>query len=448
MNVMNITDLQNLYRIMLLCSLLRITANPPFVGHNLRSNEQKDDLKYVFGKLSTDKCDYVIAWFYKAALMMKDASIKAAFVATNSICQGVSVGILWEQLFQLGIHISFAWETFKWDSEASDKAQVHVVIIGFENSIPVKPRLFNSGTNTFTECEQINGYLTDAPEICVTRSAKPLCDVPTIRVGSLPRTTAFTLTTEDKHEFILKNPLSEKWIKPYIGSDEFLKSRERYCLWLKDANISEVRQCPMVLERIEQSRADRLASPAAQTRRTADKPMLFAVDAQPETNYLLIPQVSSERRRYLPIGFMPPTVIASNLVFIVPDATLYHFGILTSNVHNAWMRAVCGRLEMRYRYSGDMAYNAFPWPNPTEEQKAKIEQTAQAILDARALYPDSSLADLYDELTMPPELRTAHQNNDRAVMAAYGMSVKDTTESSCVAELMRLYQELVSKASS
>ena len=422
-----------------------ILGNPPFVGHNLRSNEQKDDLKYVFGKLSTDKCDYVIAWFYKAALMMKNTGIKAAFVATNSICQGVSVGILWEQLFQLGIHISFAWETFKWDSEASDKAQVHVVIIGFENGIPIKPRLFNSGTNTFTKCKQINGYLTDAPEICVTRSAKPLCDVPTIRVGSLPRTTAFTLTAEDRHEFILKNPLSEKWIKPYIGSDEFLKSRERYCLWLKDANISEVRQCPMVLERIEQSRADRLASPAAQTRRTADKPMLFAVDAQPETNYLLIPQVSSERRRYIPIGFMPPTVIASNLVFIVPDATLYHFGILTSNVHNAWMRAVCGRLEMRYRYSGDMAYNAFPWPEPTEEQKAKIEQTAQAILDARALYPDSSLADLYDELTMPPELRTAHQNNDRAVMAAYGMSVKDTTESSCVAELMRLYQELVEK---
>lgn len=343
----------------------------------------------------------------------------------------------------MGIHISFAWETFKWDSEATAKAQVHVVIVGLQYGLVNKPRIYHSETGAYKECEQINGYLADAPEICVTRSGKPICNVPHIKVGSLPRTTAFTLSPDERDIFISKNPLSAKWIKPYIGSDEFLKNRERYCLWLKNASISEVRQCSLVLERIEQSKADRLASPAAQTRRTAEKPMLFAVDAQPDTYYLLIPQVSSERRRYIPIGFMPPEVIASNLVFIVPDATLYHFGILTSNVHNAWMRAVCGRLEMRYRYSGDMAYNCFPWPNPTEEQKGKIEQTAQAILDARALYPDNSLADLYDELTMPPELRTAHQKNDRAVMEAYGFWGKLNSESECVAELMRLYQEII-----
>ncbi|MBQ3849303.1 MAG: class I SAM-dependent DNA methyltransferase, partial [Clostridia bacterium] len=418
-----------------------IMGNPPFVGHNVRNNIQKYDMEYVFGNIKTDKIDYVSCWFYKAASFTQNTSIRTAFVATNSICQGVSIGILWKQVFSLGHKIDFAWTTFIWNSEASDKAHVHVVIVGFSDcKLNRNPRLFRNGL--LQKCENINGYLIDAPDICIERRSDPLSDIPKIRVGSLPRSSAFTVTSEERPIFISDNPICEKWIKPYIGSDEFINGKERYCLWLKDANIKEVRSCKLVMERIAKVREDRLASPAATTRRTADTPMLFAVDAQPDTNYLIIPQVSSERRRYIPIGFMSPDVIASNLVFVVPNATLYHFGILTSNVHNAWMRLTCGRMKSDYRYGGDLVYNNFPWPDPTEEQRRRIEQTAQAILDARALYPESSLADLYDELTMPPELRTAHQQNDRAVMQAYGFPIKDFTESDCVAELMKLYKKM------
>ena len=418
-----------------------IMGNPPFVGHNVRNNIQKYDMEYVFGNIKTDKIDYVSCWFYKAASFTQNTSIRTAFVATNSICQGVSIGILWKQVFSLGHKIDFAWTTFIWNSEASDKAHVHVVIVGFSDcKLNSNPRLFRNGL--LQKCENINGYLIDAPDICIERRSDPLSDIPKIRVGSLPRSSAFTVTSEERPIFISDNPICEKWIKPYIGSDEFINGKERYCLWLKDANIKEVRSCKLVMERIAKVREDRLASPAATTRRTADTPMLFAVDAQPDTNYLIIPQVSSERRRYIPIGFMSPDVIASNLVFVVPNATLYHFGILTSNVHNAWMRLTCGRMKSDYRYGGDLVYNNFPWPDPTEEQRRRIEQTAQAILDARALYPESSLADLYDELTMPPELRTAHQQNDRAVMQAYGFPIKDFTESDCVAELMKLYKKM------
>ena len=419
-----------------------IMGNPPFVGHNVRSEKQKSDMELVFGKIKMDKSDYVSSWFYKATRYMQGTSTRAAFVATNSICQGVSVGTLWKQIFSRGFSIDFAWPTFVWDSEATEKAHVHVVVVGFSDArLPRQPKLFRNGAET--SCENINGYLLDAPNVCLERRPAPISDVPMIRVGSLPRSSAFTVTAEERPLFIADNPLCEKWIKPYIGSDEFINGRERYCLWLKHAAIKELRACRMVMERVAQVREARLASPAATTRRAADTPTLFAVDAQPDSNYLIIPQVSSERRRYIPIGFMTPDVIASNLVFVVPDATLYHFGVLTSNVHNAWMRAVAGRLESRYRYGGDIVYNNFPWPRPTETQKAKIEETAQAILDARALYPDSSLADLYDELTMPPELRKAHQQNDRAVMQAYGFPVKSTfTESQCVGELFNLYMAM------
>ena len=418
-----------------------IIGNPPFVGHNVRSDSQKSDMEYVFGKIKTDKSDYVSSWFYKAALYMRGTNIRTAFVATNSICQGVSIGTLWKTIFDLGYKIDFAWTTFVWDSEASEKAHVHVVIVGFSNkNLPRKPMLLQDRRKTF--CDNINGYLIDAPSVCPDRRTTPLSSVPKIRVGSLPRSSAFTVTVNERPQFISDNPLCEKWIRPYIGSDEFINGKERYCLWLKGADIRELRSCKMVMERIAKVREDRLASPAATTRRTAETPTLFAVDAQPDTNYLIIPQVSSERRRYIPIGFMTPDVIASNLVFVVPDATLFHFGVLTSNVHNAWMRITCGRMKSDYRYGGDLVYNNFPWPNPTDEQRTKIEKTAQAILDARALYPDSSLADLYDELTMPVELRRAHQDNDRAVMAAYGFPVKTMTESQCVAELFKLYQQL------
>lgn len=421
-----------------------IMGNPPFVGHNVRSEEQKSDMEYVFGNIKTDKSDYVCCWFYKAGLYASNTTIRIAFVATNSICQGISVGILWKTLFNMRFCIDFAWQTFVWDSEATDKAHVHVVIVGYSNTDLLRtPKVFFKGA--VKQYSNINGYLVDAPNICMERISNPISKVPSIRVGSLPRSSAFTITAEEKPLFIADNQMCEKWIKPYIGAEEFINKKERYCLWLKGANISELRSCKMVMDRIEKVKQDRLSSPAATTRRTAATPTLFAVDAQPDTDYLIIPQVSSERRRYIPIGFMHPDVIASNLVFVVPDATLYHFGVLTSNVHNAWMRVTCGRMKSDYRYGGDLVYNTFPWPEPTEEQKTKIEQTAQGILDARALYPDSSLADLYDELTMPPELRTAHQKNDRAVMEAYGFWGKLNSESDCVAELMKMYQDLVEK---
>ena len=418
-----------------------IMGNPPFVGHNVRNDAQKSDMEYVFGKIKTDKIDYVCSWFYKAALYMQGTTVRTAFVSTNSISQGVSIGILWKNIFDLNCLIDFAWPTFVWDNEASQKAHVHVVIVGFSlANLTRKPRIIRDGITT--ECSNINGYLIDAPNVCPDRISVPVSNVPKIKVGSLPRSSAFTVTVDERPQFIADNPLSAKWIKPYIGSDEFINGKERYCLWMKGADAKELRSCKMVMDRVAKVKADRLASPAATTRRTAETPTLFAVDAQPDTNYLVIPQVSSERRRYIPIGFMTPDVIASNLLFVVPNATLYHFGILTSNVHNAWMRITCGRMKSDYRYGGDLVYNTFPWPTPTEAQKSRIEQTAQAILDARAMYPNSCLADLYDETVMPPELRRAHQQNDKAVMQAYGFWGKLNTETECVAELMKMYQEL------
>ncbi len=416
-----------------------IMGNPPFIGHNVRSDAQKSDMEQVFGKIKTDKIDYVACWFWKAVRYMKGADTRTAFVATNSVCQGVSVGTLWKHVFDSGFHIDFGWSTFIWDNEAAGKAHVHVVIVGFsENPKQEKVRLYTE--NSVTVCNNINAYLIDAPDVFPDRRTAPLSNVPRIRVGSLPRSSAFTVTAEEKPLFIADNPLCEKWIKPYIGSDEFIKGRERYCLWMKGADIKELRSCKMVMERIEQVRQARLASPAATTRRTAETPTLFAVDAQPESNYLIIPQVSSERRKYIPIGFMSPDVIASNLVFVVPDATLYHFGVLTSAMHNAWVHAVAGRLEMRYRYGGDLVYNNFPWPECTEAQQEKIAELAQGVLDARALYPDSSLADLYDPLTMPPELVAAHRKLDSAVEKAYGRKFTDDAER--VAFLFEKYSEL------
>ncbi len=422
--------------------LCYIMGNPPFVGHNLRNEVQKSDMTFVFDKIKMDKSDYVTAWFFKAGAYMNNSHIKAAFVATNSVSQGITVGTLWQVLFNKGIKINFAWPTFIWKSEATDRAHVHVIIIGFSYISSSAPKLLYE--DRLVVCKNINAYLIDAPDVCVGRASVPISNVPRIRVGSLPRSSAFTITVEEKPLFISDNPICEQWIKAYIGSDEFINGGKRYCLWLKGANLAELRSCKLVMQRIRKVREDRLASFAETTRRTADTPTLFAVDAQPDTNYLLIPQVSSERRCYIPIGFMNPDIIASNLVFVVPSATLYHFGVLTSNVHMAWMRTVCGRLEMRYRYSGDIVYNNFPWPEISDEDEAKIEATAQGILDARELYPDCSLADLYDEAAMPPELRKAHQANDKAVMAAYGYGAS-MTEPEIVADLMKRYQELSAK---
>ena len=421
-----------------------IIGNPPFVGARLMSESQKQDVIDIFGAKwkNVGNMDYVCCWYKKAAELIKQApQARAALVSTNSICQGEQVANLWQKLFDDGIRINFAYRTFRWDSEASLKAHVHCVIVGFSYQ-KVKPCFIYDGDRKI-EAANINAYLIDGPDVFIIGRPKPLCCIPEIGIGNLPIDGGnYLFTKEQMNEFIKIEPKSVSYFKLWYGSEEFIHRKPRYCLWLGDCSPAELRQMPNCLKRIEAVRLFRKESKRAATNKLADTPTHFSTENMPQGNYIIVPKVSSERRRYIPMGFMSPDAFASDLVFIIPDATLYHFGILESNVHMAWMRAVCGRLKSDYRYSKDVVYNNFPWPTPTDEQKAKIEQTAQAILDARALYPDSSLADLYDELTMPVELRRAHQDNDRAVMAAYGFDVKTMTESQCVAELFKLYQEL------
>ena len=423
-----------------------IMGNPPFVGYSLQSKEQKDDILSVFvdekGKpyKTAGKIDYVAGWYYKTAQLIHDTNARAALVSTNSITQGEQVAAIWKPLKELfGIHIDFAHRTFRWDSEASVKAHVHCVIVGFSNVVVPKVIYDNDKRKVV---ENINAYLIDAPDAFIESRNKPISDIPQMTTGNRPADGGhLIIEAEDYNDFVRREPTAKTYIKRLLGSAEFINKKDRYCLWLKGVSPTELRKMPLVMERIALCRQDRLASPDAGRQKLADTPHLFRETNNPET-YIIVPSVSSERRRYVPMGFLKADTIPTNLVLIIPDATLYHFGILESNVHMGWMRAVCGRLKSDYRYSKDVVYNNFPWPTPTDEQRAKIEQTAQQILDARALYPDSSLADLYDELTMPVELRRAHQDNDRAVMAAYGFPVKTMTESQCVAELFKLYQEL------
>lgn len=421
-----------------------IMGNPPFVGARLMSPSQKSDLFFVFGSKwkNAGNLDYVACWYKKCADFIKGTSVRVALVSTNSVSQGESVANLWKPLFADGVHFDFAHRTFRWDSEASIKAHVHCVIIGFSTAPNSKPKVIYSSERPQI-VRNINGYLLNAENIFVESRNKPLCDIPPIGIGNKPIDGGnYLFTEEQKDEFVKKEPLSEKWFRPWIGSDEFINRYYRYCLWLGDCPPNELRKMPECMKRVQAVREYRLSSPSAGTVKLADTPTRFHVENMPKSNYIVIPEVSSEKREYVPMGFLSPEILCSNLVKIVSNATLYHFGVLTSNVHMAWMRAVCGRLETRYRYSKDIVYNNFPWPAPTEEQKAKIEQTAQAILDARALYPDSSFADLYDELTMPVELRRAHQQNDKAVMQAYGFDYKTMTESECVSELMKMYRTL------
>lgn len=495
-----------------------ILGNPPFVGYAYQSKEQKDDLESVmkgFGK----NIDYVAGWYYKAAQMMQGTQIKAALVSTNSITQGEQVAAIWKPMFeQFGMHFDFAYRTFRWDSEANIKAHVHCVIIGFSckkechtdsqaakaaisitsmqneakphselltqfqkeskkdlplgKSNPCGNKKIFLNESQFIEAKNINGYLLDAPDIFIENSKKPLCDVPEMQKGSIPVDGGnLIIEAEDYEDFINKEPQAKQFIKPLVGSEEFINNKKRWCLWLVGANPSDLKKCPLIMERVQKVKEMRLASTKEATRKFADYPTRFMELRQPETDYLLVPRVSSEQRRYIPIGYMPKDVISTDANMVLPNATLYHFGVLTSNVHNAWMRAVAGRLEMRYRYSNTIVYNNFPWPQQfkIDNSKLKMENgkwtlsgedlpadkkelsivhsqlsiinTAQTILDARAEYPDSSLADLYDETLMPPELRKAHQANDRAVMAAYGFSTK-MTESECVAELFKMYEKL------
>ena len=428
-----------------------IMGNPPFVGARMMNAVQKDDVLSIFGAKwqNVGNLDYVCCWYKKATDMMQGTQIRAALVSTNSVTQGEAVANLWKPLMEGGVHIDFAHRTFRWDSEASIKAHVHCVIVGFSIASSDKPRvLFDNGVAT--EVSHINGYLIDAENVFVESRKHPICAVPEIGIGNKPIDGGFYLFKKDEMDtFVSIEPASKAWFRLWYGSDEFINRRPRYCLWLGDCPPNVLRKMPQCMKRIESVREYRLASPSAGTRKLADRPTRFHVENMPKSTYIVIPEVSSERRRYIPMGFMTPDILSSNLVKVMPDATIYHFGILESNVHMSWVRAVCGRMKSDYRYSKDIVYNNFPWPTPTDAQKAKIEQTAQAILDARALYPDASLADLYDELTMPPELRKAHQANARAVMEAYGIKKGDAaygSESACVALLMKLYQELTESA--
>lgn len=419
-----------------------IMGNPPFVGYAYQSAEQKGDLQAVEPDAGKN-IDYVAGWYFKAGQLMQGTSLRTAFVSTNSITQGEQVCAVWRPLYEkYGVHIDFAHRTFRWDSEASLKAHVHCVIVGFSVAPnQAKKRLYTSDRVQIVE--NINAYLLNAPDAFIGRRTKPLCAVPEMSKGSQPTDGGnLILSAEEYEDFIRQEPQAEKYVRLFLGAEEFLNGKKRYCLWLAGISPQEMAKMPKVRTRIEAVKEFRLASKKAATRKWADMPTQFTENRQPEENYVVVPEVSSERRRYVPMGFLSPDTVCSNKLQLIPNAGLYHFGVLHSNVHMAWMRAVCGRLEMRYDYSGNVVYNNFPWPEPTEEQKAKIEQTAQGILDARALYPDSSLANLYDEVLMPPELRRAHQENDRAVMRAYGFSIKDMTETSCVAALMGLYRIL------
>ena len=419
-----------------------IMGNPPFVGLSLRSDAQQNDMAAVFlDNGRAGRLDYVSAWYKKAAIFIKGTRIEVAFVSTNSINQGEQAPILWGDLFDNeGIKINFAYRTFVWNSEANEKAHVHCVIIGFANFDRSKKIIFEEGVAK--PVEKINGYLVNADNVFIQLRGKAQNGYPKLVQGNKPWDGGhLILSQEERDRLVSKYPITGKYIKKYIGSHEFINNKVRYCLWLKNVSPEEYRNIPEIMDRLRAVAEVRKKTKTVAVQAQAETPMLFSQIRQPESDYILIPETSSGARRYIPMGFMDKNVIASNSTLVATDATLYLFGVLESNVHMAWMRTVCGRLKSDYRYSPSI-YNNFPWPSPTPEQKSLIEQTAQAILDARALYPDSSLADLYDPLTMPPELRKAHTANDIAVMKAYGFSTK-MSEADCVAELMKMYQTLV-----
>jgi len=373
--------------------------------------------------------------------MKNSKHTRAAFVSTNSICQGEQVASLWQPLFEEGVQINFAHRTFRWDSEATLKAHVHCVIVGFSYNNSSEKLLFDNEQKK--KVTHINAYLTEAPDVFIAKRNQPICNVSPMNYGSFALDDGnYTISQKEYEDLLQRDPAIEQLLRPFIGAQELLHAIPRWCVWLKDVPLSLYVKDSIIREKIERVQQWRASSDRKNTVLLADTPTLFAEIRQPDTMYLAVPTVCSEKRRYIPMAYLSPETIASNQIYVVPNATLYHFGIMQSNVHMAWMRAVCGRLETRYRYSNSVVYNNFPWPEPTEEQRAKIEQTAQAILDVREQCSDVCLADLYNPTLMPPALLKAHQDNDRAVMQAYGFNVKDMTESLCVAELFKLYQKL------
>lgn len=435
-----------------------IMGNPPFVGYHLQSDAQKEDMNLVFSKKFKNYgvLDYVTAWYKKAAEYMENTKIESAFVSTNSISQGQQPAILWKPLMkENNTVINFAYRTFKWDNkpkEEQDKnkkfrgsgkqAAVHCVIIGFSDYKNNKEKKIFSSDGP-KKVEHINPYLVNAPNILIERRDKSICGVLDMNKGSQPTDGGFLLLDEQEKEKIIRDvPLAKKWIRPFMGTEEFINNKRKWCLWLTKANPNELRKCKPVMKRIDNVKKFRLKSKKPATRKLANIPTLFGEIRQPDAEYILIPSTTSGNRKYIPIGFMNKNTIVSNATLIIPNATLYHFGVLESSVHMAWMRAVCGRLGNGYRYSKDIVYNNFIWPNPTQKQKEAIEKAAQGVLEARKLFPDSSLADLYDPNTMPPKLTKAHEKLDKAVKSAYGNKGFETEEE-IVSSLMRMYKEKI-----
>jgi len=427
-----------------------ILGNPPFVGAKFMNDEQRKDVAIVFdGIKNAGLLDYVAAWYVKAVRFMKGENVRSAFVSTNSITQGEQVGVLWRWMLDEGMKIFFAHRTFQWNNEARGKAAVHCVIIGFTET-DISPKwLFEyddiKGKPFRIKAQNINPYLVDSITLFIKKRSSPICNVPVMKFGNQPIDGGnLILSPEEKNKLIHDDPSASAFLRHFIGADEYINNGERYCLWLKDAHPSELKKHPDVIRRLEATKEFRLSSERAATRVLANIPSRFAFVSHEETAYIIVPSVSSERRHFVPVGFMRPDVIASNLCLIIPNANIYNFGVLTSTMHNAWMRTVCGRLKSDYRYSAGIVYNNFPWPeNPTEKQRQAIETAAQNVLDARDKFPGSSLADLYDPLTMPPVLLKAHQTLDRAVDAAYGKT-NFKSEAERVAFLFELYSKYTS----
>ncbi|MCR5833893.1 MAG: methylase [Selenomonadaceae bacterium] len=415
-----------------------IIGNPPFVGMTYQTPQQKSDLCNVDKRLKP--LDYVTGWYKLAADFIRDKKTSCAFVSTNSITQGEQVGTLWNIL---NVNINFAYRTFIWNSESDDVARVHCVVIGFSAAPNNNPKFIFDGGKKIS-AQNINGYLLDAPNIYAIKRNKPICDISPMCKGSQPTDDGnFLFKPEECEDFIKHEPSAVKWIRPFVGADEFIKGKQRFCLWLKDCPPNELRKMPSVYRRIKAVQNFRLASKKNQTRSDAERPAEFQEIRQPTTNYILVPRHSSKRRKYIPMGYLNANMIAGDSTLVIPNATLYHFGVLTSSIHMAWMRTVCGRLKSDYRYSATIVYNNFPWYNSTAAQKELIETTAQKILEVRKKYPQSTLADLYDDLTMPQDLRKAHRANDKAVAAAYGLSEILDDENAIVAALFRIYSKLV-----
>jgi hypothetical protein len=429
-----------------------VFGNPPFVGAKWLNTAQREEAHATLSGIKNGGLlDYVAAWYVKALAYLKaNPAIDAAFVSTNSITQGEQVAALWPYLLQGGVKIRFAHRTFKWSNEGKGNAAVHCVIIGFGLREPEHCTIFDYADDIKAdegrriEARRINPYLVDGPDIVLANRRAPICKVPEIGIGNKPIDDGNYLFTDDqKAAFLAAEPKAAPFFRRWVGAEEFINGLSRWCLWLGDAKPHQLRSMPECMKRIDAVRRYRLASPSAPTQKLAETPTRFHVEFLPDAPYLLVPSVSSERRKFVPIGFLPAEVFASNLVLTIPNATPYHFAILNSAMHNAWMRAVCGRLKSDYRYSASIVYNNFPWPEPTDKQRAAIEAAAQAILDARAAQPQSTLADLYDPLTMPPGLRRAHAANDRAVDAAYGYKA-GKLDAARVAFLFDLYGKLTS----